>query len=122
MDIEKAIILDSILQRFNGNTTVYWDKLRKEFTNNGGQLTRDFFILENNIKYLLGEGALQRDSTTTGDALCLTDKGFAIFADLEKLGYTKRAKTERNEKRLKNVGFIIAILTFAILIYKTFIR
>ena len=119
MDIEKAKILDNILRRFNGNATVYWDKLQKEFKDKDGKLTKEYFITENNIKYLLGDGVLQKDRQTTGDALCMTDKGFAIFADIDKLGYEVTFKKERKERRIRRIVFYIGIATFIILIFNT---
>jgi len=112
MTIEKAKILDDILTRFKGNVRVKWSDLQNELGN-----TREYYVTENNIKYLLGEGLLKENEFDKD--LALTDKGFAVYTDLTTLGYVKKAKDESRDKKIKYTGFGIVILTFLILIFNT---
>lgn len=117
MKPEKAIILDNILKRFKGNETIFWSDLKKEFTDN----TNGYYILENNIKYLLGEGILEKDEQKC--SIRLSDKGFATYTDLDSLGYVAITKKEKFDARIKYSAFFITIATFLILCYnfsKTF--
>ncbi len=115
MDIEKAKILDDILQRFSGNVTISWESLREEFKADMNK----YYVLENNINFLVGDGMLKRD--TTSHTLCMTDKGFATMTDPKNLGYLIKAKKERNESRVKYIAFSVTIATFLILLYNNFI-
>jgi hypothetical protein len=116
MDIEKAKILDNILKRFSGNITVSWASLREEFKDDMNK----YYILENNINFLVGDGILKRDNTL--HTLSMTDKGFATMTDPGNLGYYVKAKKERNESRIKYAAFFITIATFLILLYNNFIH
>lgn len=115
MDIAKAKILDDILQRFSGNVTISWESLREEFKHDMNK----YYILENNINFLVGDGMLKRD--TTLHTLCMTDKGFATMTDPKNLGYLVKAKKERIESRVKYIAFFVTIATFLILLYNNFI-
>lgn len=116
MDIEKAKILDDILKRFSGNVTISWESLRVEFKDDMNK----YFILENNLNFLVGDGMLKRDNAL--HTLCMTDKGFATMTDPESLGYYVKAKKERNESRIKYAAFFITTATFLILLYNNFIN
>lgn len=115
MNIEKAKILDDILQRFSGNATISWESLREEFKDDMNK----YYVLENNINFLVGDGMLKRD--TTLHTLCMTDKGFATMTDPKNLGYLVKAKKERIESRVKYIAFSVTIATFLILLYNNFI-
>jgi hypothetical protein len=115
MDIEKAKILDGILQKFSGNVTISWESLREEFKNDMNK----YYILENNINFLVSDGMLKRD--TILHTLCMTDKGFATMTDPKNLGYLVKAKKERTESRVKYIAFSLTISTFLILLYNNLI-
>lgn len=115
MDIEKAKILDGILQRFSGNVTISWESLREEFKDD----MNTYYILEKNINFLVGDGMLKRD--TTLHTLCMTDKGFATMTDPKNLGYLVKTKRERTESRVKYIAFSVTIATFLILLYNNLI-
>jgi len=111
MKTDKAKMLDDILKRFSGNITITWDSLREEFKDDMDK----YYILENNINFLVGDGILKRD--TTLHTLCMTDKGFATMTDPENLGYVPKAKKETRDNRIKNIAFVITIATFLVLCY-----
>lgn len=120
MTLDKARLLDNILLKFKGNISVYWANLhgdKKQFSD----IHIDYFIIENNINYLVGDGKLKRNDIGNNEYLTLTDTGFATMTDLDNLGYVTKAKKDKRETIIKYIGFIIAIATFVLLCFRTFI-
>jgi hypothetical protein len=115
MIIDKAILLDKILQKFAGNITVKWSDLQTGLWDD----IATYDDCEKNINFLVGDGMLKRN--TNPDSLSTTDKGFATMTDLENLGYVVKAKKERRETIIKYIGFGIGVATFILLCFKTFI-
>lgn len=114
MNLEKAKILDAILLKFTGNKTITWHEIKE-----GAFIDIEtYYVIENNINFLVGDGQLERDSVQAF-SLSMTDKGFATMTDLPNLGYVTTAKKERNIRRWANISGVIVILTFLILIYDT---
>ena len=94
---EKAEMLDSILKRFTGNETVRWSSLKEEFKDK----MHHYYVTENNIKYLLGEGMLETPAGGS-DKLRLSDKGFATLADIDILGYVAQVNDKESRDKLES--------------------
>lgn len=120
MTLYKSKILDNILLKFKGNISVYWADLhgdKKIFSD----IHQDYYIVENNINFLVGDGKLKRNNINNNEYLTLTDTGFATMTDLENLGYVTKARKGRRETKIKYIGFVLAIATFILLCFRTFI-
>ncbi len=65
------------------------------------------------MKYLIGENIV---SENTSGRLQLTDKGFALFSEIENDGFVAKYWENKKEKQWKYVFGIITVLTFIILI------
>jgi len=112
MDLKKAKLLDRILLKFAGNATIKWNDLRDGHWDD----IASYHVCENNINFLVGDGMIKRESAIL--ALSLTDKGLAVMTDIPNLGYAKKTKKEIFDACVKYV----AIATFFILIYNTFLK
>lgn len=112
----KSVILDDILRRFKGNETIYWKNLQDEFANN----MNEYYIIENNINYLVGDGMLIRDKAT--ESLTMTDMGFAVYTDIDNLGYVTKQKAAKKKFWNKAIGFNIMLLTFLLIVYTSFFQ
>jgi hypothetical protein len=117
MTLYKSKILDNILLKFKCNISVYWADLhgdKKIFSD----IHQDYYIVENNINFLVGDGKLKRNNIDNNEYLTLTDTGFATMTDLENLGYVTKPRKDRRETRIKYIGFVLAIATFILLCFE----
>lgn len=92
-------MLDAILRKFEGNKTFTWRQMHEKDWHN--QFHSDFFVVENMIKYLVADSALQRIEQPGGwgDYYKLSDRGFAMLGDVVNdsylARYNERVKQER---------------------------
>lgn len=108
MDLKKAELIDSILTRFKGNVAVYWNTLYEELEDNMDQ----YYVIEENINYLIGEDVLVRVTYEGFEGVQLTEKGYAIHKDPDMLGFVSVYKKERNKIRWTRTVQIVVIITF----------
>ena len=105
--MEKAVICDNILRRFQGNGAVRWEGLKKEFAHDMHQ----YHVVENNINYLIAEGMVRRHPSL--EILHLTEKGFATLAEIDTLGYVakenERLADSRKSSKRANIDRAIQI-------------
>jgi hypothetical protein len=125
--LEKAILLDKILLKFEGNKTWTWDGIHTpEFYKD---LNDDYFVIENHLNFLIGDGMLTKYRDVDYKDLTknledypelsnLTPKGFAVMTDLKNLGYEQKEKERervdhREERTLfyAKKGFWIAFIS-----------
>lgn len=117
MDLEKAKLSDAILLKFKGNKTISWDEVKEEAFND---IHSDYYVIENRIKFLLGENIL-KEQTTLGVKvyimLSMTNKGWGVMTDIESEGYVAQVKIEigSEKKRIRNYRIGIATLIVAAL-------
>ncbi|MEJ5995232.1 hypothetical protein WG904_12460 [Pedobacter sp. Du54] len=78
----------------------------------------DYFVYENNINRLLGDGMVKQ---IEGGYISLSNKGFAVMAEIETYGYTRIQKNANRENIIKYVIYCVTISTFLILLFRTFI-
>lgn len=107
---------DLVLDKFRGNKSFNWEQIRDiSFYKN---IHTDYYVIENTIKFLLADKSLiyEFDISKQDRFLRLSDKGFYMISDLNKLGYVKSYKTKRSEKAV-NLTIQIAILIITILTF-----
>lgn len=113
---DKAQILDGILLTFKGDKTITWDQMRAGACK---KVHSDYFVIENNINFLVGEGMIRREVGIT--ALTLTDKGYGTMTEIDNLGYVASLKGKKSAINLSkrnnniNIGIQILILLVSIL-------
>lgn len=118
--LQKGIILDKILLTFKGDVNYTWEEIHEEKYYR--QIDDNFYVVENNIKFLLGENVLMR--ITRGDigkttihsprGVGLTDYGFAILTEIELLGYEAKAKVEKDKEMRDIAIFWITLIGLAV--------
>jgi hypothetical protein len=106
--MEDAVMMDSILKRFDGNGKVYWDALRAEFKLPDGTYSEEYYLTENNIKILLGENVLKQMKNET--YLEMTDRGFGIYTHLESMGFVAQRKKYESKKCLDLWTFVVVLI------------
>lgn len=133
---EKAILLDKILLKFEGNKTWTWDGIHTpEFYKD---LNDDYFVVENHLNFLIGDGMLtkyrdpdykdlNKNFEDYPELSNLTPKGFAVMTDLKNLGYVQKERDreridEREEQTLfyAKKGFWVALISVLIAIIGLF--
>ncbi len=130
---QKSIICDAILKKFDGNTHYTWKLLHEESFYKS--INESYFVVENHIKYLLGENILHENSNNATSAefvyIQLSSKGWFMMTNIDTEGFVaierkskekERAKDDREIKTLDYakkafiIGVIGAILTALTLI------
>ncbi|SDJ97943.1 hypothetical protein SAMN04487898_105201 [Pedobacter sp. ok626] len=117
MDLQKAKSLDQTLQMFRGNLSHTLEGIQKEQLKVYGNLEK-YYPIENDIKYLLGDDMLRE---VQGGIISLSNRGFGALADVNSLGYKAKIEKGKRDNIIKYVVFVLSILTFLILLYKTFV-
>lgn len=77
-----------------------------------------YYLIENNIKYLLGDNMLRE---VEGGIVCLSNKGFGAIEIIKSSGYLAKWKEDCWKTTIKYIVYTVSISIFGILIYKTFI-
>jgi hypothetical protein len=106
--MDSAELLDSILLRFTGNSSVKWADLREEFKTNMHQ----YHVTENNIKRLTSDGMLVDHKEIA--TLNLTDRGFATMVDISNSGYVVKEQERRKIEKKERRAFVISVLGLSV--------
>jgi hypothetical protein len=100
---DKEIILDKLLKKFNGNVSFTWADLHKpDFFES---IDPDYFVVENHINFLLGDGALH----DVAGYVALTRRGLFMMAYVDTEGYVPKKRQLLQAQNLNK-----KILTWAI--------
>ncbi|HEY5823184.1 MAG TPA: hypothetical protein VIT44_02390 [Cyclobacteriaceae bacterium] len=116
--MENELICDKILRKFEGNKSFSWEQVHeKSFYES---VSPDYFVVENHIKFLIGDNALH-ETGTSPTYLSLTPKGWFIMTDSSKFGYVAKRQAElTKENREKSTltwakwATIVAIISVII--------
>ncbi len=112
MEMSKAKRLDKALAMFKGNSTLFWIKLQEKYGT-----THEYFVLENDLKHLLGDGMIEENKEA--GSLFMTNKGWSKFTSKKGESYEAITKREQFDFGIKIGLGILSILTFTILIFNT---
>ncbi len=112
MKLQKARFLDALLLKFRGNLTITW----QEFQNGLCDDIASYYIIENNINFLVGDAMLKRDEVRR--SLSLTDKGFATMTDLRSLGYVTKTSKEIWQLGLQILLAVVSVVTFVLVVVR----
>lgn len=117
--LRKAEICDAIIYSFLGNVAHTWNEIHtKEYYE---KIDSNYYVVENMINFLVGEGQLKREMANNVERIKLTDKGFGTLGDMENEGYATKLKiTDRKERRDKNT-FKAVIASIIVTIIMPFI-
>lgn len=112
--MDKEIIFDKILRKFEGDRTFNWDYIhQKEFYES---IDSDYFVVENHINFLIGDNALNEDPNTHN--LSLSRKGWFIMTNSETDGYAAKNKKENKKSAWTIILGIVSIGTFILVIIR----
>ena len=96
--MDKDYICDLLLKQFEGNKSFSWEELHKESFY--GKVDENYFVVENYIKYLIGENMLKEYLHHGSFYVSLTEKGWFVMTNFETDGYvSKRALQNKIELR-----------------------
>lgn len=95
-DMINEIICDTILRKFEGNTSIAQESLRQaDFYQN---IDPDYSVVEEHINFLIADNTLRK----IGQNISLTTKGWFMLTNNDKVGYVAQkidiAKQEMAEK------------------------
>jgi hypothetical protein len=96
--MEKEEICDLLLKQFKGNKSLTWADIQEAsfYT----KIDSDYFVVENYVKFLIGENMLKEELINARFYVLLTEKGWFVMTNCNTDGYVaKQLQQKKHEHR-----------------------